>query len=412
VSRIEILTIGDELVEGRLVDTNAAELSERLTARGLGVVRHQSVGDDLQRIADALREAAGRSDAVLVSGGLGPTGDDLTAAAAAAAFGLPLRRIPEALDHVRRFFAERGRAMTDNNAKQADLPDGCTLLPNPEGTAVGFRLVDGGCRLYFMPGVPRELHRIFIDSVLPDLESFLQASPAAIATIKVFGKGESEVAQRLDGVDADLPDGVRLVIQYRATFPEIHVRFVASGHGAEAVVEQLSERARQRLGHSAFAWGGAVVATTFADHVASSLRAAGHTLAAAEGCSGGELAALLSAAADSEEVFHGTVVASGRSAQRRMLGVEDEPAGGPDTLPTSAEALARAARERFGADLGVATVGSVDGRDGQPPGTLVVAVATDREASSRSLLFPVDAERYRRLAAYVALALVVGSLER
>jgi len=150
--RIEILTIGDELIEGRLVDTNAGELSAKLTDLGFRATEHRSVGDDMDGMVEALRTSAGRADAVLVSGGLGPTGDDLTAAAAAAAFGLEIERSAEALEHTSRFFTERGREMPPTNEKQADLPAGCTILPNPEGTAVGFRLDVGSCRLYFMPG--------------------------------------------------------------------------------------------------------------------------------------------------------------------------------------------------------------------------------------------------------------------
>ena len=415
MARIEILTIGDELTEGRLVDTNAAELSERLADRGLAVIRHQSVGDDPERIAETLREAAARSDAVLVSGGLGPTGDDLTAVAAAAAFGLPIVRSPEALEHVRSFFASRGRQMTANNEKQADLPGGCTLLPNPEGTAVGFRLAVERCRLYFMPGVPRELTNMFTESVLPDLESFLTPSPPTVATLKVFGRGESEVAQMLEGLEHDLPAGVRLVVQYRATFPEIHVRLVARGDtttAAEEAAKHLAAQAQQRLGKYLFASGGNLVESSFADHVVESLRRAGRTLAAAESCSGGELAALACSVANSGEVFRGSVVVPGRASQQAMLGIEDEPfeAHGPLSAAI-AESLARSVRDRLGADIGVATVGSPEGRDDQPPGTLIVAVANDREVSSRNLLFPVDAERFRRLAAYVALAMVVRTID-
>lgn len=415
MSRIEIVTIGDELVEGRLVDTNAAELSERLAARGLAVERHQSVGDDLELIAGTLRECAARSTAVLVSGGLGPTGDDLTAAAAAAAFGLSLERSPEALDHVQRFFSDRGRRMTPNNAKQADLPAGCSLLPNPEGTAVGFRVVAGECRLYFMPGVPRELIRMFSDSVLPDLESFLAPAPPAVATLKVFGKGESEVAQMLEGLEHDLPPDARLTIQYRATFPEIHVRLVVRAgttEGADTVVSRLAADARHRLGKYLFAAGGEVVETTFAEHVVDRLRRAGRTLAAAEASSAGEIASLLCSVHDSGDVFRGSVVIPGRSGPEGMLGIEGIPSRDDEAWSAAAETMAETIRGRLDADLGVATVGSPDRLGDHPPGELTVAVATERGTTSRTLLFPVDAERFRLLSAYVALALVLRSQEQ
>jgi nicotinamide-nucleotide amidase len=206
MDRIEIITIGDELIEGRLVDTNACELSDKLTDLGLRAREHRSVGDDMDDMVEALRTAAARSQAVLVSGGLGPTSDDLTALAAARAFGLKIERSPEALEHTRRFFTERGREMAATNEKQADLPKGCTILPNPEGTAVGFRLDAGPCRLYFMPGVPRELRRMADESVLPDLRRRLTARPPCVASLKLFGLGESEVAQRLEGIEEGLSD--------------------------------------------------------------------------------------------------------------------------------------------------------------------------------------------------------------
>jgi nicotinamide-nucleotide amidase len=252
--------------------------------------------------------------------------------------------------------------------------------------------------------------------VLPDLETFLTPAPPAVETLKVFGKGESEVAQMLEGLDSDLPAGVGLTIQYRATFPEINIRLVARGAAAgaaEEAVERLSAEARQRLGPYLFASGGNRVETSFPEHVAQTLRRVGRTLAAAEACSGGELAALACSVAGSEDVFRGSMVVADRAAQQAALSTGDEPyeAHGPLSAAV-AEDLAGAVRDRLGADIGVATVGTPEGRDGQPPGTLIVAVASDREATSRQLLFPVDPERFRRLAAHVALALIVRTLDR
>ena len=294
--RIEIITIGDELIDGRLVDTNAGELSAKLTDLGFHTTEHRSVGDDMDGMVEALRTAAARADAVLVSGGLGPTGDDLTALAAAAAFGLEIARFEEALDHTRRFFTVRGREMPPNNAKQADLPSGCTILPNPEGTAVGFRLDAGSCRLYFMPGVPRELRRMADDSILPDLMDRLTASPPMVASLKIFGKGESEVAQLLDGIGDGVPDGMKLVVQYRATFPEIHVRLVIEGgdhSAAAAVLDRLTDDAQRRLGHHVFAVGGPCLNIDYPSWAAATIVEAGLSVAAAEIASAGALAKLL-----------------------------------------------------------------------------------------------------------------------
>ncbi len=398
--RIEIITIGDELIEGRLVDTNAGELSASLADIGLGVAEHRSVGDDLEAMVEALRTAAKRADAVLVSGGLGPTSDDLTAAAAAAAFTRAIVRFPDALEHTRRFFADRGRVMAPSNDKQADLPSGSTILPNPEGTAVGFRLDAGSCRLYFMPGVPRELRRMAAESVLPDLARRLAAAPPLVATLKLFGRGESDVAQDLLGLEDAVADGVRLTVQYRASFPEIHVRLVLRDDGRPATAEMLEAvavDARRRLERHVFAVGGACLDTDYPAHAAAVLAGRGLTLAVAEVASGGRLAQLLALTGDGARCLVGGLVASRESVLAEQLD--------PDT--TDAAAFARAARARFTADVGVAVLGTAAGGDGRLPGALVIAAATNDAAVHREFSFPLDPDRFQLLAAYGGLRLAL-----
>lgn len=398
MSRIEILTIGDELIEGRLTDTNAGELSAKLVDLGLGVSEHRSVGDDMAEMARTLRAAAERADAVLVSGGLGPTGDDLTAEAAAEAFHRDIIRFDEALEHTRRFFTERGREMPPTNEKQADLPAGSTILPNPEGTAVGFRIDAGSCRLYFMPGVPRELRRMADESVLPDLVTRLEAARPLVATLKLFGIGESDVAQRLVGLESLVPEGVRLTVQYRATFPEIHIRLVVEtddGIAGAAILRDLREEARLRLGHHVFASGGAKIETDFPASVATAAATAGLTLAAAEVASSGALARFMGASDEGRRCLLGGIVATSPKTLADQLELET----------VTAEAAAEAVRHRFGASIGVATLGSDDGSDGGRPGFLTVAAVGPGGVQTRELHFPIDRDRFQRLAAYAALGL-------
>lgn len=384
MARIEVLTIGDELVEGRLVDTNAGWISERLADAGLAVARHVSVGDDRDEIVDALREAAARSDAVLVSGGLGPTTDDLTARCAAAAAGVAVARHPEALAHVERFFADRGRSMSPNNAQQADLPAGCELLPNPHGTAVGFSVGIGSCRLWFMPGVPRELQAMVDADVLPQLRTRIAANPPLAATLKVFGRGESDVGQLLEGLDAELAPPASLQVQYRATFPEIHLRLVLRG-GDEALLARLVDDARHRLGRHVFAVGGDRCETGYAEAVCARLDRAGVRLAAAEALTAGRIALLL---------------AESDLAGRVLLRSEAVPFGVED-----ATSRAEAARRLDGATHGLAVAGDA------AAGTVRVAVAGPATSPVRDLAFPIDAARLRTLAAYAALALLVRTLD-
>ncbi len=407
---IEIITVGDELVEGRLVDSNCATLSGRLLGEGFPVVRHMSVGDDRREIVAALREAADRRRAVLVSGGLGPTTDDITAECAAEAFGRRLVRSQEALRHVRQFFASRGREMSPNNEKQADLPEDAVILPNPRGTAVGFRLSTDACELYFMPGVPRELAGMFEEEVLPHLRTFLVGAPSRVAQLKVFGLGESDVARRLEGLADGLTGEARLTVQYRATFPEIHVRLVlkdVDDHRAEELLVALEEEARRRLDKAVFATGGARLETSFPDQVVAELRSSGLTIAAADAATGGVLGRLVIDATASADVFLGGVVSPCPRTLGNVIGV---PAKSIDIneegIGAAAQEMAAAVRDRFGADVGVSMFGEPASGPRLTEGPLTVAVATDADPSLREYAFPLEEDRFRVLAAYVALGQV------
>lgn len=380
MDRIEILTIGDELIEGRLVDTNAGWMSQRLTDAGLQVAGHRSVGDDPGDIEHALRSAATTAAAVLVSGGLGPTTDDLTARCAAAAAGVATVSHPEALAHVEAFFASRGRPMSANNAQQADLPVGCTLLPNPNGTAVGFRLEIEGTPSFFMPGVPRELKSMFDNHVLPELRSRLVADPPLTTELKIFGLGESDVGQRLQDLGAGLVPPAALLIQYRATFPEIHVRLGLRGSD-DAGMAILVDEARSRLGHHVFAVGPAPCRTTLAEVLVAELTTAGATVATAEALTTGRVTALLHDAAGAEDVFVGGEIS-------------------PFPSNVAAERAAEV-RRRFGATFGVATTGGATAHD-----VVLVVDSGNDTPTIREIRFPIDRKRLRILAAHAALALV------
>jgi molybdenum cofactor synthesis domain-containing protein len=358
-------------------------MSERLADAGFEVARHTSVGDDLDELVDVLREIAERADAALVSGGLGPTSDDRTAAAAADAFDLALGRHVVAYAHTEHFFSSRGREMPAANAKQADLPEGCALLPNPNGTACGFQLDADRCRFYFVPGVPREMRPMVTDDILPDLAERHQSDPPRIATLKVFGLGESDVAQRLEGDGPLEATAGRLTVQYRASFPEVHVRLVLRD-GYDDALAALRDEAHRRLGRHVFAVGGARCEKGFADVVVAELVQAKATLAVAEDLTAGGVGALLAEAPDAA-----TVVLGGEL----HVAFED-----------SAPGLASDVRQRHGATLGVAVL------PGPEPDGFRAAVSTAAGAQERALRFPVGPDRLRRLSAYVALTLVRRAL--
>ncbi|WP_368163578.1 molybdopterin-binding protein [Aeromonas sp. R6-2] len=227
---IELVSTGDEIVTGLVVDTNAAWLSALLLERGWQVRRRHTVGDDLAEIGCVLAEAAARSDLVIVCGGLGPTSDDLTAEAAAMAFNAPLEQHDDWLDIIRERYASRGRSMPQSNVKQASLPRGSRLIPNPVGTACGFMLQLGRCRLYFTPGVPFEFKQMVEKQILPEL---VAARETSLRRFHTFGVAESALGDVLDGLV--WPQGVTL--GYRSSMPIIELKLIGRGVDEVAMVQ-------------------------------------------------------------------------------------------------------------------------------------------------------------------------------
>lgn len=414
MSQIEIITIGDELVEGRLIDSNAGTLSALLFDEGLSVSHHQSMGDDRGDIVAALQTGASRSKVVIVTGGLGPTTDDLTAECAAEAFGQSIKRFPEAIAHVEGMFKRFGRPMSPINARQADLPEGACLIDNPRGTAMGFSLDIAGTDLYFMPGVPREMLGMFKDEVLPKIRQKLPAAAPTIGVLKSFGAGESKVGQILEAMDHPLPDGVSLSIQYRASFPEIHVRFILKGPGAEEAIHPLLDAAEAQLSRYVFARGVGQCETSFAEAVLNRAQNAGVTLATAESCTGGLIGKYLTDIPGSSAHFLGGIISYANSAKVNLLGVPADilETHGAVSAPV-AEAMARGAQEKLGADYAVSVTGIAGpggGSEAKPVGTVWIGIATPDGVSCRDFRFPFDRERVRILSAYSALSLLASAM--
>ena len=224
----EILVTGDEIRTGALIDSNSAHIARAMMDCGVHVVRHQSVGDDLDDIVLILKEISRRADVAVVTGGLGPTSDDRTAEAAAKAAGVELEMDREALSTVEVFFKARQRKMSDTNRKQAYIPQGAKCLSNPIGTACGFSLRIAGCTFFFLPGVPREMHRMLAESVLPRISGLFGGTPTLfqVQTISTFGLPESNTAERLSGFETEFPD---IQLGLRAKFPEIQIKLYARG---------------------------------------------------------------------------------------------------------------------------------------------------------------------------------------
>jgi nicotinamide-nucleotide amidase len=409
--KAEVITIGDELLRGEIVDSNKAFLSDRLLSLDIETDYHASVRDVPADMIDAFHRAAERADVVLVSGGLGPTRDDLTAEVLAEAFGRPMRLDEEALAGIRAFFASVGREMTENNASQARFPDGAEMLPNPIGTAPGFMLdVRGGATpdangavFFCMPGVPREMMRMMDEQVLPRVAARVAGGVVVRARLlRTFGMGEST----LDAELADVAASGNVSLGFRTSFPDNYLRPVAraaSAAEAKALLERVCETIHERLGPLVYGEG----EETLAIVAGRLLRERGASVAVAESCTGGLIAEKLTDVPGSSAYFLGGIVAYANEAKHALLGVPEAliEKHGAVSDPV-ASAMAEGVRERFGADLGIATTG-ISGPDGgsdeKPVGLVHLALADAEGTHVDHFVFPLDRTRHRQLTAQVAL---------
>jgi nicotinamide-nucleotide amidase len=406
--KAEVLTIGDELLRGEITDSNKSFLSQRLLTLDIETRFHATCADDRADMAELFRRAAARSDVVLVSGGLGPTRDDLTIEVLAETFGRKLVLHEASLETLRGFFARFGREMAAINEKQAWFPEGAEVLDNPIGTAPGTMLEvakdGGGSALFFcMPGVPRELYRMMDEQVLPRIASRLRVTSWVRASLlRTFGIGESNLDEMLR--DLPLPDGVEL--GFRTQFPDNHVRPVARAASAEEADAKLARSCallRERLGALVYGEGEDTLELVTGRLLSEHRK----TLAVAESCTGGMIGQLLTDAPGSSAFFKGGVVAYWNDAKAALLDVPEAVLAehGAVSEPT-ARAMAEGARARFGTDLAVATTGiagPTGGSANKPVGLIYVALASAEGSQVRELQLAFDRERNRRLTAQIAI---------
>jgi nicotinamide-nucleotide amidase len=400
----EVLTIGDELLRGEIVDSNKSFLSEKLLGIEVETRFHASVNDDPADMRDAFLRAADRSQIVLVSGGLGPTRDDLTVEVLAATFGRKLTQHEPSLRRIEGFFARLGREMTPSNAKQALVPEGAEVLPNPVGTAPGCMLDVGRAVFFCMPGVPRELYRMMEEQVLPRVAARLGGGRGVMraALLRTFGVGESNLEDMLTDVGRE----AGVILGFRTAFPDNFLRPVARAatlEEADALLARACAAIEEKLGPLIYTRG----EETMEAVVGRMLAERGLTLATAESCTGGLIGARLTAVAGSSRYYRGGVVAYANEAKRDLLGVpeallrEHGAVSGPVV-----RAMAEGARARLGADLALATTG-ISGPDGgtpeKPVGLVWIAFASKDGVEAEQMVFPFDRERHRVITAQTAL---------
>lgn len=401
-----VLSIGTELTRGELVNSNGAWVSAELVALGFEVVEHVVVDDDPGRIGEALLRLASRARVIISTGGLGPTTDDLTSQAVAAATGKRLVRDDASLEAIRRRVEKAGRTMLASNAKQADFPEGAEILPNPIGTAPGFAICIGDCTAHFMPGVPSEMRRMFEEQVVARIRA-LAPDTSFQSHLRTFGMAESAVGERLAGLEAAYPG---ITLGYRAHFPEIEVKVLARS-ASRALARELCDRAssevRARLGGCAYG----EAQDTFAGVVGRSLRLRGWTLSIAESCTGGMVAQMLTREPGASDFLLLDAVTYANSAKTRILGVDEETIRWHGAVsPEVAEAMARGVKSVAGADVALAITGVAGpggGSETKPVGTVYIALARpDGSVDVKHRLFGGDRDQNRTLASYVALQMV------
>ena len=339
--RIEIICTGDEVLTGKIVNTNFSYMAQKLEDVGLAVVWGTTVGDDRDALLDAFKLAASRADAVIVNGGLGPTVDDLSQEIAAQAAGVELVLHEDWLRRMEDFFTRRARSMPPNNVKQAMLPSTAEMIDNPIGTACGFAMDLGKARFFFTPGVPRELRRMLEEQVIPRILA-RTGSPASIYLKRFhgYGLGESHIDQLLQGVEALDPDG-GVKLGFRAHYPQIETKLTVRGTDMDDVHRKLGPIAaevKRRLGNFIIAEDD----QTLEGVILSELEKLNATLTVVETFTGGQIAARISHLPGAEKVFrHGTVA-------RHLDKLFDVPLPAELDQDTT-EAVARAAREKTGA---------------------------------------------------------------
>ena len=402
--RAAVVAVGDELLLGDIVNGNAAWLGAQLAAVGAPVVHSSMVGDDVGRIVAAVRRALEDADVVLLTGGLGPTVDDLTRDAVAQVADVPLDRVPAIEQNLRERFAAYGYDMPDAVLRQADVPRGATPLDNPVGTAPGLRLELGEQLLYALPGPPHELAAVMTSHVLDELAT-RSGSVVVTRTLHCAGLGESAVAELVEGV-LTVPEGVALAYLAGGAVVRVRLTTAAASVGqADEVLSPLVAAAAQALGDAVFGRDDDSLAAVVVRRLAS----AGATVAVAESLTAGLVGAAITEVPGSSGVFRGGVQVYATDVKAGLGGVPEPVLAEHGAVSDeTARALASGVRDRLGATYGLALTGVAgpDEQEGKPVGTLHVAVAGPHRVTSRALRLPGDRARVRLLAVTAALDLL------
>ncbi|MVN21987.1 competence/damage-inducible protein A [Mucilaginibacter arboris] len=384
----EIITIGDEILIGQIIDSNSAWMAQQLNAAGIRVKQISSVSDNRKHILTAIKEASERADVILITGGLGPTKDDITKTTLAEYFKVGMKRDQETLDNVARIFARFNRPLLDVNIRQADVPENCEVLLNKNGTAPGMWFQENGKVYVSMPGVPHEMMYLMEDLVLPKLKASFNLPKIWHQTILTVGEGESFLAERIADIEDQLPPQIKLA--YLPKLGTVRLRLSAYGDDEEKMQQELAlqtKKLTERLGSTVAATEDIPLEKAILLLMAKNKQ----TLSLAESCTGGYIAHLFTSQPGASSVFVGGAVSYSYEMKEKMLGVNSDTLW--ETGAVSEETvreMVEGALRNFSSDYAIAVTG-IAGPDGgtpeKPVGTVWIGVARKDKTIAKKYVF-------------------------
>ncbi|MGC4021793.1 MAG: competence/damage-inducible protein A [Cyclobacteriaceae bacterium] len=409
----ELLTIGDEILYGQIVDTNSQWMSSELDKVGIKVIRKTSVGDVEQEILTAFAEAENRADIVLITGGLGPTSDDLTKPLLAKYFNCEMKMHAEALEEVTAFFKSRGREITETNKLQALLPVCCTKITNAIGTAPGMWFERNGKVFVSMPGVPYEMKKMMSDHVIFKLKEKFETPIIVHKVIRTVGIGESILADKISDWEKSLPSHIKLA--YLPSIGQVKLRLTGTGtdeNKLKSEIDNLNEKLLPLAGEYVYGYGEEPLESA----VGKMLRERNLTLSIAESCTGGYVSHLITSVPGSSQYFLGSMIPYDYQIKMRQLGVKPEVLEqyGAVSEPTIIE-MANIVRAKFNTDIGVATSG-IAGPGGatpeKPVGLVWIAYSDKHHTVTKKLQLSTDRLLNIKAASIAVLNLIRLSLPK
>lgn len=411
--RIGILTIGNELMNGRIADTNASFIAREANQQGWSVEAIMSVGDDFAAIKDRLDYLLSMTDAVICSGGLGPTSDDITTEAIARAFNRPLYTDESVLNYIKDIFTKFNFRWMENNAKQAMFPKGAEVIPNARGTAPGFSLAANGKMIFVIPGVPAEAKLMITNGVFPALRKYFPEEELYIIkqTIRTFGLSEAAVDDRVKDIDFN---SLGVSIGFYPVFPENHIVLIARGKNQDETKKNLQkaqDEVSAKVQDYIFAYGEG----TLEEVIAGLLTEKKLTIAVAESCTGGMIASRLTDVSGSSVYLERGLVTYSNAAKINMLGVPAEIIEKHGAVSEeTARLMAEGVRNLAGVDLGLASTGiagPTGGSPEKPVGTVYLAVADSKQTICRHYSYRWDRKRNKEVFTEAALFLLKNYLQ-